>query len=279
MGTTKRRYKQSAGQEKVTLAFVTSFFVHGCLFIFLALTFLKIENKPQIVLQISASNAEDEVVLEPEFIIEPIPENDNFVSDSNISAIDNPEQIDDFPTKIDFPNVEKTAKRVEKLPDLKNKTTASTSPKTLKNGSGKGNLGLLEKDAKELDRRLRQYNAGSGDIQISIMWSNYNDIDLWVEYNDGYFTEQIGWNNKVGNSGGYLDIDANIYPSTNKPIENIFFAKAPRGSYSVYVNYYHQWDNAGSTPVLVRIKNGKDITYRKYILRYGQLQKIISIKY
>lgn len=277
MGTIKRRQQQSAGQEKV-IPFLASFFVHGCLFIILGLTFQQTESRPKIVLQISSSENPVDVELENDFVVDLDPQ---IFSDSKVvdPLIDTQIDHKDLSSNIDFPVVEKTTKKAEKSPDLKNKTASSTSPKTLKNGSGKGNLGLLEQDARELDRRLRQYNAGSGDIQISIMWSNYNDIDLWVEYNDGYFTEQIGWNNKVGNSGGYLDIDANIYPSTNKPIENIFFAKAPRGSYSIYVNYYHQWDNAGSTPVLIRIKNGNNISYKKHILRYGQLQKIIVFQY
>ena len=128
MGTIKRRQQQSAGQEKV-IPFFASFFVHGCLFIILGLTFQKMESRPKIVLQISSSENPIDVELENDFVVDLDPQ---IFSDSKVvdPLIDTQIDHKDLSSNIDFPVVEKTTKKAEKSPDLKNKTTSSTSPKS-----------------------------------------------------------------------------------------------------------------------------------------------------
>jgi uncharacterized protein YfaP (DUF2135 family) len=89
----------------------------------------------------------------------------------------------------------------------------------------------------ELRARLEREGAQSSDVQISLMWNNYNDLDLHVVCPSG---ERIHGGNKVSACGGELDVDANVRAETRKPVENVFWeeGKAPAGKYQVYVHYY-----------------------------------------
>ena len=89
----------------------------------------------------------------------------------------------------------------------------------------------------ELQARLEREGAQSSDVQISLMWNNYNDLDLHVVCPSG---ERIHGGNKISRCGGELDVDANVRAETRKPVENVFWeeGKAPAGRYQVYVHYY-----------------------------------------
>ncbi len=89
----------------------------------------------------------------------------------------------------------------------------------------------------ELRARLEREGAQSSDVQISLMWNNYNDLDLHVVCPSG---ERIHGGNKNSACGGELDVDANVRAETRKPVENVFWeeGKAPAGNYQVYVHHY-----------------------------------------
>jgi hypothetical protein len=90
---------------------------------------------------------------------------------------------------------------------------------------------------KELQARLDREGARSGDVQISLMWDNYNDLDLHVVCPSG---ERIHGGNKISECGGELDVDANVRPETKKPVENVVWddETAQPGEYQVYVHHY-----------------------------------------
>ena len=90
---------------------------------------------------------------------------------------------------------------------------------------------------KELQERLDREGARSGDVQISLMWDNYNDLDLHVVCPSG---ERIHGGNKMSDCGGELDVDANVRPETKKPVENVVWDNntAQAGEYQVYVHHY-----------------------------------------
>ena len=90
---------------------------------------------------------------------------------------------------------------------------------------------------KELQERLDREGARSGDVQISLMWDNYNDLDLHVVCPSG---ERIHGGNKLSQCGGELDVDANVRPETKKPVENVVWDDntAQSGEYQVYVHHY-----------------------------------------
>ena len=89
----------------------------------------------------------------------------------------------------------------------------------------------------ELQARLEREGAQSSDVQVSLMWNNYNDLDLHVVCPSG---ERIHGGNKSSDCGGELDVDANVRAETRKPVENVFWEEgsAPAGKYQVYVHYY-----------------------------------------
>ena len=90
---------------------------------------------------------------------------------------------------------------------------------------------------KELQSRLDREGARSGDVQISLMWDNFNDLDLHVVWPSG---ERIHGGNKKSECGGELDVDANVRPETKKPVENVVWddGTAQAGEYQVYVHHY-----------------------------------------
>ena len=113
----------------------------------------------------------------------------------------------------------------------------------------------------ELRARLEREGAQSSDVQISLMWNNYNDLDLHVLCPSG---ERIHGGHKTSACGGELDVDANVRAETRKPVENVFWedGKAPAGRYQVYVHYYKKHKKRRSkdpTKFQVIINEGGDM--------------------
>jgi len=102
---------------------------------------------------------------------------------------------------------------------------------------------------------LREAGAGSGDVRISLMWNNYNDLDLHVVDPSGM---ELNYNHRTSQSGGLLDIDKNRSgtPLANPAVENVYWPRlaAPPGQYRIYVNCYsiHPGGPA-ATPFTVRV--------------------------
>lgn len=122
--------------------------------------------------------------------------------------------------------------------------------------------------------RLSQKNAKTGDVQISILWDSMDDIDLWVEFIPLNKTSRyiINWITPYdASTRGMLDVDCNVSPTTNNPVENVFwdYNGAPVGTYNVYVHYFKQWTNRKNMSVQIRIANDKKIEYRKVLVSYG----------
>ncbi len=90
---------------------------------------------------------------------------------------------------------------------------------------------------KDLKERLEREGAKSSDVQISLLWNNYNDLDLHVVCPSG---ERIHGGNRESACGGELDVDANVKPETKKPVENVVWpeGEAPGGTYKAYVHHY-----------------------------------------
>lgn len=89
----------------------------------------------------------------------------------------------------------------------------------------------------DLRERLEREGAKSSDVQISLVWNNYNDLDLHVVCPS---KERIHGGNKMSKCGGELDVDANVKPDTRKPVENVVWPEGtgPGGTYEVYVHHY-----------------------------------------
>jgi|GEM_PF-896968 len=108
----------------------------------------------------------------------------------------------------------------------------------------------------EIGRRLRAAGARSGDVQISIAWNNFNDIDLHVMVEaiaPAKGVSMINFMNRQGRCGGWLDVDQNVTPTTALAVENIFWARgiAPYARYTVGVHHYKNWGGPNPTEVEV----------------------------
>lgn len=118
-----------------------------------------------------------------------------------------------------------------------------------------------EQAMSELQARLAREGARSSDVQISLMWNNYNDLDLHVVCPSG---ERIHGGNKISQCEGELDVDANVRGETRKPVENVVWpeGKAPAGKYQVYVHHYKKHDKRRSkdpTKFQVIVNGGGDL--------------------
>jgi len=87
---------------------------------------------------------------------------------------------------------------------------------------------------------------GTGDVQVSLRWSTFADLDLHLIDPTG---AEIYFADPRAASGGELDVDANFSPcqQTLVPVENIFFPTGltPRGRYRVWVHYHPSCGDQG----------------------------------
>jgi hypothetical protein len=114
--------------------------------------------------------------------------------------------------------------------------------------------GPSETDTERMARRLREEHAKGGDIQISLSWHNYNDLDLHCAEPGG---EEIFYSHTNSITGGELDIDQNYKtPYLLSPVENIFWpagSRAKKGWYEISVVHYAQHQSPDPTAFLVRV--------------------------
>jgi len=96
----------------------------------------------------------------------------------------------------------------------------------------------------EFRERLDREGAKSGDVQVSLMWNNYNDLDLHVVCPCG---QLIYFGDRQCPCGGELDVDMNVSPDSTEPVENIYWSAggSPAGSYQVYVNHFNNHNLPG----------------------------------
>lgn len=103
-----------------------------------------------------------------------------------------------------------------------------------------------------------------GDVEITLYWNNYNDLDLYCV---DPTRNVLSYKQRTSPSGGIYEIDMNNdeTPGTNTPIEHIYWPTggAPKGKYVVSVNFFARRDNSvDMSPFKVVVKyNGETKTY------------------
>jgi Ca-activated chloride channel family protein len=126
---------------------------------------------------------------------------------------------------------------------------------------GSVNRVLFFSDGTEFSSRLTQAGAQSGDVRVSLIWNNRNDLDLHIITPRG---EEIFYARTMDSTGGMLDVDMNVRGESTKPVENIFWGPggAPQGTYRVIVQNYafHESDMA-PYPFQIEIKNGNQYSH------------------
>jgi hypothetical protein len=172
------------------------------------------------------------------------------------------------------------ARTISNRPNQHNRLQVLT---TTEEGVG-ANINSNQNDSlNEINRRLSEYGAKTGDIQISLSWNTIDDIDLHVQVLP--LRSNINWMNKFGQCGGVLDIDMNAHPNmlTNRPIENIFWANnmAQRGIYIVGIHNYMPWSRIPKTDVLIVIKVKQKVIFSKsqVIRQIDGVREVFRFKY
>ena len=103
-------------------------------------------------------------------------------------------------------------------------------------GPGVQEAEISTKEASALEKRLDREGAKRGAVQISLMWDNWNDLDLHVITPSG---EHVYHDNRNSSCGGELDVDMNFKPTSKTPVENIVWTGTPPpGVYRVGVRHY-----------------------------------------
>ncbi len=128
-----------------------------------------------------------------------------------------------------------------------------------------------------IDERLEREGGASGVVQISLAWDDYNDLDLHVFCPSG---ERIYFNNKNSDCGGELDVDMNVRPVSNTPVENVVWREeAPLGAYKIGVHFYKHHKKRRTKRIcqyrLRVITHGRSKEYLGKI-RYGQAMQMVT---
>lgn len=98
-------------------------------------------------------------------------------------------------------------------------------------------------------------------LRVSLAWQNYDDLDLHIFGPRG---EHIYFSNRIGTSGGHLDVDMNAgQGTTREPVENIRWVRAPGdGVYRAIVHNYFKRESV-DVGFTVEIEcHGAVLTYR-----------------
>lgn len=129
----------------------------------------------------------------------------------------------------------------------------------------------------DMDERLMREGGKSGAVQVTLSWDDYNDLDLHLFCPDG---ERIYFNNKISECGGILDVDMNVKPVSNNPVENIVWENIPApGKYKVGVHFYKHYRKKRSKKTCkFRLRVVVDDNSREYqgSITYGQAIQMVT---
>ena len=128
-----------------------------------------------------------------------------------------------------------------------------------------------------MDERLEREGGASGEVQISLAWDDYNDLDLHLFCPSG---ERIYFNNKKSDCGAVLDVDMNVRPVSKTPVENVVWRQnAPLGTYKVGVHFYkHHRKRRTRRNCKFRLRVVTHGQSKEYLgaIKYGQAMQMVT---
>lgn len=104
----------------------------------------------------------------------------------------------------------------------------------------------------------------TGDLCCRLAWFNHDDLDLHMEEPKGYEI-YYGSRGRASPSGGKLDVDMNVAPTTRKPVENIFYENRATMRDGVYTLRVHQFTK----------REAKDVGFEVQIDYLGTLHHFV----
>jgi hypothetical protein len=142
-------------------------------------------------------------------------------------------------------------------------------------------------EATTIEQRLDEASARGGDIQISLSWNNYNDLDLHCIEPTG---AEIWFGNRISRPTlGELDVDQNAHPPyTASPVENIYWplGKAPPGLYKISIVFYSPHNDLNPTipttfTVRTVVRGWKTYFFKSVIINTGRRERkpICTLQY
>jgi uncharacterized protein YfaP (DUF2135 family) len=145
-------------------------------------------------------------------------------------------------------------------------------------GSGVTVIETIAPEEDDIEERLEREGGKAGEVQLSLAWDDYNDLDMHVFCPSG---ERIYFNNKKSECGGELDVDMNVRPVSNNPVENVVWTgEAPPGKYKVGVHFYkHHRKRRTKKTTTFRLRvmvHGKSRDYSGTISSGSAMQMVTS---
>lgn len=261
----KRRFPRLHGSA----GFLSSTVVHTIAIVVLALLVIDPPETPQVIAFVStrpAHQAEEELLVEEFQVVEMEVEVDAIADVSEVESLDATAQV----------SIAEVSEDVGLNDDSAGQFTLPDGLFARVPGSGGGGGGAVAASSATFAKRLRRENAKTGDVQVSLLWNNFNDIDVHVRCPSG---EVIGFDHRNSRCRGELDVDMNAEGRvSDEPVENIYWpaGKAPFGTYFVVVHHYRNHGDPDPTPFEVEVKVDGKVRRLTGELRYGDPPLIVD---
>ena len=144
-------------------------------------------------------------------------------------------------------------------------------------GSGVTVMAEIAPEEDDIEERLEREGGKGGEVQLSLAWDDYNDLDLHVFTPSG---ERIYFNNKMSDCDGILDVDMNVRPVSNTPVENVVWKEqAPLGTYKIGVHFYkHHRKRRTKKKCKFRLRVITHGKTKEYVgqMKYGQAMQMVT---
>ena len=173
----------------------------------------------------------------------------------------------------------------EVLPQLSGDVTArltadadlSADPTAKDSGEPKELAGVAAAVA-DIQERVTKAGGRTGEVQFSLSWKDRNDLDLHVIVPGG---TRIHFDHRTSPCKGELDVDMNIQPESDEPVENVRWlkGKARSGRYTVLVHWYRAHVRRRELPFELVVKLGAETELVKGTIRRWGAIEVLRFRY